>query len=175
MVEDKTKVSNKINSTPPSTPYMSVGALSRRSGIAVSAIHYYEREGLLRATRNSANHRRYSRASLRILAIIKAGQRAGLPLSEIRTALGPALSGDPLGREEWRRISEGWRDDLDQRIETLKRVRDRLSICIRCGCLSHELCRMFNPEDAAAAEGPGAPGLEADLPARPDAAAPSHS
>lgn len=162
MVEDKLKMSRESKSTSPSTPYMSVGALSRRSGIAISAIHYYERKGLLRATRNSANHRRYSRASLRILAIIKAGQRAGLPLAEIRDALGPALSGEPLGREEWRRISEGWRDDLDQRIETLKRVRDRLGLCIRCGCLSHELCRMFNPEDAAAAEGPGAPGLEKD-------------
>lgn len=152
-------MSNKINTCTPSTPVMSVGALSRRSGITVSAIHFYEREGLIRSTRNAANHRRYSRASLRILAIIKAGQQAGIPLAEIRTALKPALSGQPLGRDDWARISESWRDDLDNRIQTLQHVRDRLSGCIRCGCLSHELCEMFNPEDRAAAQGPGAPGL----------------
>ena len=143
-----------------STPIMSVGALSRRSGISVSAIHFYEREGLIRSTRNAANHRRYSRASLRVLAIIKAGQRAGLPLSEIRTALTPALTGKPLNREEWQRISESWRDDLTRRIRLLEQVRDQLADCIRCGCLSHELCVLFNPADRAAAQGPGAHGLE---------------
>lgn len=153
-------MSRKINTCSPSTAVMSVGALARRSGISVSAIHYYEREGLIRSTRNAANHRRYTRASLRILAIIKAGQQAGIPLAEIRSALGPALSGRQLGRDEWARISEGWRDDLDRRIELLRRVRDRMSGCIRCGCLSHELCEMFNPEDRAAVEGPGAPGLD---------------
>ena len=151
------------NETKPSGPLplvLSIGALSRRSGIAISAIHYYEREGLIRSSRNDVNHRRYSRASLRILAIIKAGQRAGIPLSTIRQALGPAVSGQPLDQAAWQRISESWRDDLDQRIRTLELVRDRLSGCIRCGCLSHDLCTMLNPEDEAAADGPGAPGFE---------------
>mgnify|MGYP000875885116 CR=1 FL=1 len=153
-------MSNNINTSKPLPAVLSVGSLSRRSGIAVSAIHFYEREGLLRSTRNSIGHRRYSRATLRVLAIIKAGQHAGIPLAAIRQALGPALTGESLGREEWQRISEGWRDDLEERIRTLERVRDRLSGCIRCGCLSHELCQMFNPADIAAAEGPGAKGLE---------------
>lgn len=152
-------MSCKINKIDPSAPIMSVGAMSKRSGISISAIHFYEREGLIRSTRNAANHRRYSRASLRILAIIKAGQQAGIPLAEIRSALKPALSGRPLGREEWVRISEAWHDDLERRIRMLERVRDRLGSCIRCGCLSHELCEMFNPEDRAARQGPGAPGL----------------
>lgn len=149
-------MSIKINNSSGVSPVMSVGALSRRSGISVSAIHFYEREGLIRSARNAANHRRYTRASLRILAIIKAGQQAGIPLAEIREALGPALSGRALNHDEWSRISEHWREDLDRRIELLIRVRDRLSGCIRCGCLSHELCTMFNPKDEAAEEGPGA-------------------
>ncbi|MBK4216239.1 redox-sensitive transcriptional activator SoxR [Paracoccus caeni] len=153
-------MSNDINNHKTLPPILSVGALSRRSGIAISAIHFYEREGLLRSTRNAVGHRRYSRASLRILAIIKAGQRAGIPLASIRHALGPAVSGDALGQDEWQRISEGWRADLEERIRTLELVRDRLSGCIRCGCLSHEACRMFNPGDTAAADGPGAKGLE---------------
>lgn len=152
----------KINSTEPPCPVMSVGALSRRSGITISAIHFYEREGLLRSSRNDIGHRRYSRASLRVLAIIKAGQQAGIPLAEIRQALGPATTGAVLDRVAWQRISEGWRDDLDRRIQMLERVRDHLDGCIRCGCLSHELCRMFNPADQAATEGPGARRLQTD-------------
>lgn len=155
---------SKNSDIPSSSPTMSVGALSQRSGIAISAIHFYERQGLLHSTRNAANHRRYSRASLRVLAIIKAGQRAGIPLTEIRQALHPALTGKALDQQEWQRISEAWRDDLDRRIRTLELVRDRLCGCIRCGCLSHELCQMFNPGDEAAAQGPGAAGLEADTP-----------
>lgn len=153
-------MSRKINSSQSSLPNsLPVGALSRRSGIPVSAIRFYEREGLLTASRNAIGHRRYGRASLRILAIIKAGQQAGIPLAEIRTALGPAVNGLPLDRDRWRRISEGWRADLDRRIHLLQNVRDRLSDCIGCGCLSHEMCAMINPADTAADRGPGAPGL----------------
>ena len=143
-----------------SSPVMSVGALSERSGMPVSAIHFYEREGLIRSTRNSANHRRYRRSTLRLLAIIKAGQRAGIPLAEIRAAIAPALAGTPLCRDEWQAISAAWRDDLDRRIEILTRIRDRLDSCIQCGCLSHELCPMFNAGDKAAESGPGARRLE---------------
>lgn len=153
-------MSNESNSCHPSSPVMSVGALSERSGIPVSAIHFYEREGLIRSTRNSANHRRYRRSTLRLLAIIKAGQRAGIPLAEIRQAIAPALAGEPLGRDDWHAISLAWRDDLDRRIKTLTRMRDRLDSCIQCGCLSHALCPMFNEGDKAAERGPGARRLE---------------
>lgn len=162
MVKDKAKMPGKINTSEPPAVVMSVGALSRRSGIAVSAIHFYEREGLLTSTRNELGHRRYARASLRVLAIIKAGQQAGVPLAEIRQALGPATSGRALDRAAWERISKGWHQDLNRRIAMLTRVRDRLTGCIRCGCLSHEMCRMFNPGDQAADQGPGAPGLAPD-------------
>lgn len=144
-----------------SSPVMTVGALSQRSGVAVSAIHFYEREGLITSTRNAANHRRYDRSVLRLLAIIKAGQRAGIPLAEIREALAPALSGQHLCRDDWRAISAAWRDDLDRRIEVLTRMRDRLDSCIQCGCLSHEQCPVFNEGDKCADLGPGARRLEA--------------
>lgn len=152
-------MSNENNDTKCSTAVMSVGALSQRSGIAVSAIHYYEREGLIRSTRNGANHRRYGRTTLRLLAIIKAGQRAGIPLAEIREALRPALGGNALCRGEWSAISDAWRTDLDQRIAALSAIRDRLAGCIGCGCLSLDLCPMFNEGDRAASDGPGARGL----------------
>ncbi|SDD43344.1 MerR family transcriptional regulator, redox-sensitive transcriptional activator SoxR [Paracoccus isoporae] len=143
-------------------PMLSVGALAKRSGFSVSAIHFYEREGLIRATRNGANHRRYTRAALRVLAIIRAGQRAGIPLAEIRQAIAPALDGLPLNRDQWGRISAAWRDDLDRRIETLSLMRERLAGCIQCGCLSHDQCPIFNENDRAAAWGPGAHRLGAE-------------
>ncbi|MBA4490951.1 redox-sensitive transcriptional activator SoxR [Paracoccus sp. S1E-3] len=152
-----------------STPVMSVGALAERSGFSVSAIHFYERAGLIRSTRNGANHRRYHRTMLRVLAIIKAGQRAGIPLAEIRSAIAPALAGNPLSRGAWGAISAAWRADLDRRIAALTLIRDRLDGCVRCGCLSHELCPIFNENDAAAAFGPGAAGLEDAGPPWPDA------
>mgnify|MGYP000336064125 CR=1 FL=1 len=159
-------MSRKINSSQSSLPNsLPVGALSRRSGIPVSAIRFYEREGLLTASRNAIGHRRYGRASLRILAIIKAGQQAGIPLAEIRTALGPAVNGLPLDRDRWRRISEGWRADLDRRIHLLRNVRDRLSDCIGCGCLSLEACALYNPIDQAGEKGPGPRYLMGDEPA----------
>ena len=153
-------MSSKNNIPAPSTPVMSVGALADRSGFSVSAIHFYEREGLIRSTRNAANHRRYNRTMLRVLAIIKAGQRAGIPLAEIRQAIAPALAGTPLNREAWGAISTAWRADLDRRIQALTLIRDRLDSCVRCGCLSHELCPIFNENDTAATRGPGAAGLE---------------
>ena len=151
---------------------MSVGAVARRSGLSVSAIHFYEREGLIRSTRNSANHRMYSRATLRVLAVVKAGAEAGVSLAEIRGALGPALDGQPISRDRWDAIAAGWRAGLDARIARLTNIRDRLSGCIGCGCLSLETCAAVNPGDRAADSGPGAvvfreqagdPGLAAKL------------
>lgn len=168
MVQGKRKMSIENNATKRPPQILSVGALAERSGFSVSAIHFYEREGLIRSTRNAANHRRYNRTMLRVLAIIKAGQRAGIPLAEIRAAIAPALKGAPLNRDAWGAISTAWRADLDQRIAALTRIRDRLGDCIGCGCLSHDLCPILNPNDAAAAQGPGAPGLEQAGPSQPD-------
>ncbi|MCQ0970850.1 redox-sensitive transcriptional activator SoxR [Paracoccus sp. TK19116] len=135
---------------------MGVGAVARRSGLSVSSLHFYEREGLIRSTRNSANHRMYSRATLRVLAVVKAGVEAGIPLAEIRRALGPALEGQPISRAHWDRIVAGWRADLQARIERLTVIRDRLTGCIGCGCLSLDCCAAVNPGDKAADIGPGA-------------------
>ena len=119
MVQDKSKIMNRIKNTSCGAPVMSVGAVARRSGLSVSAIHFYEREGLIRSTRNSANHRMYSRATLRVLAVVKAGAEAGVSLAEIRGALGPALDGQPISRDRWDAIAAGWRAGLDARIARL--------------------------------------------------------
>lgn len=140
--------------------YLSVGALSRRSGVSISAIHFYERQGLIRSERNAANHRRFRRTVLRVLAVIKVGQNAGIPLAEIRAALAPAIDGRELSVKEWTRISGRWRDDINSRVAALERIRDRLNGCIGCGCLSLENCAAVNPNDRAAARGPGAMALE---------------
>ena len=140
--------------------FLSVGAVARRSGLSVSAIHFYERQGLIRADRNAANHRRYPRSALRVLAVIKVGQGAGIPLAEIRRVLGTAADGDALSVADWTAISQAWRDDLNARIGALERIRDRLDGCIGCGCLSLSTCAAVNPGDRAAAAGPGAIGLD---------------
>ena len=135
---------------------LTVGQLAKRSGVAVSALHYYEARGLIRSTRNSGNQRRYAREVLRRLAVIKAAQRIGVPLAEI----GEALKALPQDRAptaaEWRRLSTKWRSDLDQRIAALKLFRDKLSECVGCGCLSLEHCWLRNPWDKLGARGPGA-------------------
>ena len=143
-------------------PVQSVGDLANRSGLSVSAIHFYEKQGLIRSERNASNHRRFPRATLRLLAIIKVGQGAGIPLAKIRHALSPVLYGERVGDEEWVEISQAWRGDLNRRIGALERVRDRLTGCIRCGCLSLTMCAAVNPGDAAKSNGPGAKGLDAD-------------
>lgn len=138
---------------------VSVGTLARRSGLSVSAIHFYERQGLIRSERNAANHRRYPRGTLRLLAVIRVGQGAGIPLAEIRNALA-AGSGETLSVADWNRIATGWRAELDARIAALERMRDRMTACIGCGCLSLDMCAAVNPGDQAAAAGPGAMGLD---------------
>lgn len=137
---------------------LSVGELARRSGISVSALHFYEREGLVESWRSAGNQRRYERATLRRVAIIKVAQAVGIPLAEIRARL-DAL---PRGKAGWARLANDWRADLDRRIATLARLRDRLDGCIGCGCLSVDDCPLRNPDDRVAAEGAGPRHLIAD-------------
>ncbi|MDO4264144.1 MAG: redox-sensitive transcriptional activator SoxR [Deinococcus sp.] len=137
--------------------------VAERSGLKVSALHFYEKEGLITAMRTGGNQRRYSRDTLRRLAFIRAAQRVGVPLADIRVA----LSGLPQGRtptaQDWVRLSQAWRDELNERIATLERLRDDLSGCIGCGCLSLERCRLHNPDDKYARTHPGANRLTGPL------------
>jgi MerR family transcriptional regulator, redox-sensitive transcriptional activator SoxR len=143
---------------------LSIGEVSARSGVAPSALRFYEREGLLESTRTDGNQRRYDRAVLRRIAFVQAGRAAGVPLAEIHEALGGLQTRRTPSRKDWERLSKAWRDDLDWRIETLQALRDRLTTCIGCGCLSIDRCELLNPDDEAAARGAGAHFLRTDSP-----------
>ncbi|MCT2591788.1 redox-sensitive transcriptional activator SoxR [Streptomyces sp. N2-109] len=133
-----------------------VGELAERAGVATSALRFYEREGLIRSRRTSGNQRRYSRDTLRRVAFIRASQRLGMPLAAIREALALLPDNRTPTREDWARVSEGWRSDLDERIRLMQQLRDNLTDCIGCGCLSIDVCVLTNPEDQLGHEGPGA-------------------
>jgi MerR family transcriptional regulator, redox-sensitive transcriptional activator SoxR len=139
---------------------LSVGELAARSGVAVSALHFYERQGLLCSLRNAGNQRRYRRDALRRVAVIRVAQRAGIPLAAIGEALATLPDGRTPTQADWARLSRHWRADLDARIAQLTRLRDQLDGCIGCGCLSLRDCPLRNPGDVAGARGPGAPYLE---------------
>ena len=141
---------------------LTIGQLSGRSGVAASALRFYEAEGLISARRTSGNQRRYERAMLRRVALIQAGRAAGIPLERIRGALDTLPAGRTPTRRDWERLSRGWRDEIDRQIETLQALRGRLTTCIGCGCLSIDKCDLLNPDDEAAARGPGAHYLRAD-------------
>jgi MerR family redox-sensitive transcriptional activator SoxR len=143
---------------------LTIGEVSARSGVAPSAVRFYEAEGLLASSRTSGNQRRYDRAVLRRIALIQGGRAAGISLAEIRAALDTLPPGRTPSRRDWQRFSRRWRDDLDGRIRTLEALRDRLSTCIGCGCLSIDRCDLLNPDDEASSAGPGAHYLEADGP-----------
>jgi MerR family redox-sensitive transcriptional activator SoxR len=137
-----------------------IGQLAERSGAAPSAIRFYESQGLLTSSRTAGNQRRYPRATLRRLGFIRAAQRVGLSLEEIRDALATLPDERTPNKRDWERLSRHWRRRLDDQIERLERLRDRLDGCIGCGCLSLRACRLSNPGDALADEGPGAVRLE---------------
>jgi MerR family redox-sensitive transcriptional activator SoxR len=141
---------------------LTIGELAARSGVAPSALRFYEAEGLIAARRTSGNQRRYERAILRRIALIQAGRAAGIPLERIRAALDTLPSRRTPTRRDWERLSRGWRDDLDRQIETLQALRSRLTTCIGCGCLSIDACELLNPDDEAGATGPGAHYLKRD-------------
>jgi MerR family redox-sensitive transcriptional activator SoxR len=135
---------------------LTIGELAARSGVAPSALRFYETKGLLAARRTGGNQRRYDRAVLRRVALVQAGRAAGIPLERIRAALDTLPTARTPTRRDWERLSRGWREDLDRRIRTLEAVRDRLTTCIGCGCLSIDKCSLLNPDDEAAERGAGA-------------------
>lgn len=145
---------------------LTIGELSARSGVSPSALRFYEGEGLISARRSEGNQRRYDRAVLRRVAVIQAGSAAGIPLRDIRHALSSLPSGRAPTKRDWERLSRGWRVDVEERIAALESLRDRLTSCIGCGCLSLRACALFNPDDAVAPRGPGAHLLRGDRAAR---------
>ena len=141
---------------------LTIGELATRSGVAASALRFYEAKRLIAARRTSGNQRRYDRAILRRIALIQAGRAAGIPLERIRAALDTLPANRTPTRRDWERLSRGWRDDLDRQIATLQALRNRLTTCIGCGCLSIDACGLLNPDDAAAKIGSGAHYFERD-------------
>jgi MerR family redox-sensitive transcriptional activator SoxR len=135
---------------------LTIGEVSARAGVASSALRFYEREGLIASGRTDGGQRRYSRDVLRRVAFVRAAQRVGLSLDEIRSALASLPDGRTPTARDWERLSRSWRPLLDQRIDELTRLRDRLDSCIGCGCLSLRSCALSNPDDIAADIGPGA-------------------
>ncbi|MFI8349453.1 redox-sensitive transcriptional activator SoxR [Streptomyces sp. NPDC085596] len=134
---------------------LTVGQLSARSGAAVSALHFYEAKGLISSRRTSGNQRRYSRDTLRRVAFVRAAQRVGIPLATIREALAELPEERTPTRGDWARLSEAWRSELDDRINQLNRLRDHLTDCIGCGCLSLATCVLSNPDDVFGERGSG--------------------
>ncbi len=132
------------------------GELAARAGVAVSALHFYERQGLITSTRTSGNQRRYARDTLRRVAFVKMSQRLGIPLARVRDALDTLPADRVPTSRDWAKLSAGWRTDLDDRILHLQRLRDNLADCIGCGCLSLRACALFNPDDTLGAQGDGA-------------------
>ena len=135
---------------------LSVGQVAERSGFAPSAVRFYEREGLIPAERNAGGHRRFAPDVLRRLAFIRAATHVGLTLEEVRAALAQLPDERTPTKADWARISRGWRARLEDEIASLEALRDGLTSCIGCGCLSLRRCRLSNPDDRAAADGPGA-------------------
>jgi MerR family redox-sensitive transcriptional activator SoxR len=134
---------------------LSVGEVAARSGVAVSAIHFYEASGLIRSRRNAGNQRRYAREVLRLVAVIKVAQRIGMPLAVIRRALATLPNSRTPTAADWRRLSAVWKKGLDERIDRLLKLRDSLTGCIGCGCLSLKACPLRNPDDRLGRTGTG--------------------
>jgi MerR family transcriptional regulator, redox-sensitive transcriptional activator SoxR len=134
---------------------LTIGDFAARSGVAPSALRYYEREGLLRSTRTTGNQRRYRRSELRRVAFIRIAQQIGVSLEEIREALAALPENRTPTKADWSRLSARWRRRLEERITLMERLRDQLTGCIGCGCLSMQRCKLVNPDDTLAAAGPG--------------------
>ena len=145
------------------TDLLTVGEVAHRSGFAPSALRFYERQGLLHATRTAGGQRRYQRNVLRRLAFIRAARNVGLTLDEVADALATLPEARTPTKDDWSRLSRGWRSRLDDQIAALTKLRDGLDSCIGCGCLSLRTCAMSNPDDVVAARGPGAAFLPAPL------------
>ncbi len=148
----------------PLPEWLTVGEVAARSGMASSALRFYEARGLISAERTQGNQRRFHRSVLRRIAVIRAGQALGLTLEAIAEALGSLPGRRTPTAGDWARLATSWRSDLDQRIESLTRLRDDLRGCIGCGCLSLDACALLNANDRAAGRGPGARYLLGDVP-----------
>ena len=135
---------------------LTIGELSSRSGVSASALRFYEREGLIESRRTDGNQRRYPSVTLRRVALVQAGKAAGIPLERLRGALDTLPNGKSPTKRDWERLSRSWAAEVDARIAMLQAIRTRLTTCIGCGCLSLKTCDLLNPDDAAAALGPGA-------------------
>lgn len=136
--------------------FITIGQLAERSGLATSALRYYEAQGLIRSERTTGNQRRYPQAMLRRVAFVRSAQRVGLTLEEIQEALATLPEGRTPNKADWARLSRSWRPRLEAQIERLERLRDKLDGCIGCGCLSLRTCALNNPGDEVAERGPGA-------------------
>ena len=147
---------------------LTIGQLAERTGLAVSAIRYYEEEGLVFPSRNAGGHRRFVRADVRRLSFVLIAQKLGFTLGEIRAQLEGLPQNRAPTKADWSRISRGFRSSLDARIETMTRLRDRLDSCIGCGCLSLAVCALYNPEDRAGRSGAGPRYLTGDSPEHVD-------
>ncbi|GGL74996.1 redox-sensitive transcriptional activator SoxR [Wenxinia marina] len=141
---------------------LAIGDLAARTGLAVSAIRFYETHGILAPVRNAGGHRRYARSDIRRLSFAMAAQKLGLPLAEIAGHLKDLPPDRAISQADWTRISRDLRAGIDARIAALTRLRDKLDGCIGCGCLSLDRCALYNPDDARADEGPGPVLLERD-------------
>jgi MerR family redox-sensitive transcriptional activator SoxR len=133
-----------------------IGELAKRAGVAASTLRFYEARGLLRSHRSSGGRRQYARSDLRRVAFIRAAQNVGLTLEQVSEALAALPEDRTPTQADWERLSRSWQPMLEERIAALTRLRDRLSACIGCGCLSLQRCKLYNPDDAAAQQGPGA-------------------
>lgn len=140
---------------PTSTDLLAVGEVARRAGVAVSTLHFYEREGLIVSERDGANHRRYPRSTLRRISFVRVSQRVGIPLAEIRAALDSLPASRTPTRADWAKLSGMWRERLDRRIADLQHLRDDLDDCMGCGCLSVSRCSLQNRDDRLGATGSG--------------------
>jgi MerR family redox-sensitive transcriptional activator SoxR len=134
---------------------LTIGDMAARSGVTQSALRFYEREGLIRSTRTGGNQRRYERHELRRIAFIRIAQQVGVSLDEIREALAGLPENRTPTKADWARLSARWRRKLEERITMMERLRDQLTGCIGCGCLSLQRCKLINPEDRLAARGKG--------------------
>ena len=135
---------------------LSVGAVAKRCGIKISTLHFYESKGLIYSWRNAGNQRRYNKEILRRVSLIKAAQKLGISLAEIKEQLDTLPPKSAPTKEDWQRLSQGWQQKLNERIQTMERLRDYLNGCIGCGCLSMQVCPLYNEDDKLAETGSGA-------------------
>jgi MerR family redox-sensitive transcriptional activator SoxR len=142
---------------------LAIGDVARRAGFAASALRYYESQGLISGARTDGGQRRYPRSVLRRLAFVRAAQNVGLSLEEVRAALGTLPESRVPTKADWARLSSSWRARLDDQIAGLEALRDGLTTCIGCGCLSLKRCALSNPGDVAAGAGAGARFLPSSL------------